>query len=280
MMKLDSELLSITVLMDDSDNSVREAVIERLIARGEEALSVLEQFVTENQLNILTHQQLISEVRERMAFNKFLNYLNSQDHPLIDGLVLLTKCVDPQWDERNFLFVVSEMSDDIIKEFSDDNTDFEKLNIFNYCFFKRFGFNISLTDASEEWREIDKVIEKRDGSSITVSIIYFLLARSVGVEIHPLCFSGGLIPVFTDEKGKLLFYLNLFKGGELLVTKNFDDILRDRGIDFNFNFVKIEEDLALVTIYAELLNLSLEGEKLKRIEKIVALFDGKRYLNP
>jgi hypothetical protein len=279
-MKLDSELLSITVLMDDSDNSVREAVIERLIARGEEALSVLEQFVTENQLNILTHQQLISEVRERMAFNKFLNYLNSQDHPLIDGLVLLTKCVDPQWDERNFLFVVSEMSDDIIKEFSDDNTDFEKLNIFNYCFFKRFGFNISLTDASEEWREIDKVIEKRDGSSITVSIIYFLLARSVGVEIHPLCFSGGLIPVFTDEKGKLLFYLNLFKGGELLVTKNFDDILRDRGIDFNFNFVKIEEDLALVTIYAELLNLSLEGEKLKRIEKIVALFDGKRYLNP
>ena len=279
-MKLDSELLSITVLMDDSDNSVREAVIERLIARGEEALSVLEQFVTENQLNILTHQQLISEVRERMAFNKFLNYLNSQDHPLIDGLVLLTKCVDPQWDERNFLFVVSEMSDDIIKEFSDDNTDFEKLNIFNYCFFKRFGFNISLTDASEEWREIDKVIEKRDGSSITISNIYFLLARSVGVEIHPLCFSGGLIPVFTDEKGKLLFYLNLFKGGELLVTKNFDDILRDRGIDFNFNFVKIEEDLALVTIYAELLNLSLEGEKLKRIEKIVALFDGKRYLNP
>ncbi|MEN6569674.1 MAG: transglutaminase family protein [Rikenellaceae bacterium] len=279
-MKLDSELLSITVLMDDSDNSVREAVIERLIARGEEALSVLEQFVTENQLNISAHQQLISEVRERMAFNKFLNYLNSQDHPLIDGLVLLTKCVDPQWDERNFLFVVSEMSDDIIKEFSDDNTDFEKLNIFNYCFFKRFGFNISLTDASEEWREIDKVIEKRDGSSITVSIIYFLLARSVGVEIHPLCFSGGLIPVFTDEKGKLLFYLNLFKGGELLVTKNFDDILRDRGIDFNFNFVKIEEDLALVTIYAELLNLSLEGEKLKRIEKIVALFDGKRYLNP
>ena len=279
-MKLDSELLSITVLMDDSDNSVREAVIERLIARGEEALSVLEQFVTENQMNISAHQQLISEVRERIAFNNFLNYLNSKDHSLMDGLVLMTKCVDPQWDERNFLFVVSEMSDDIIKEFSDDNTDFEKLNIFNYCFFKRFGFNISLTDASEEWREIDKVIEKRDGSSITISIIYFLLARSVGVEIHPLCFSGGLIPVFTDEKGKLLFYLNLFKGGELLVTKNFDDILRDRGIDFNFNFVKIEEDLALVTIYAELLNLSLEGEKLKRIEKIVALFDGKRYLNP
>jgi len=279
-MKLDSELLSITVLMDDSDNSVREAVIERLIARGEEALSVLEQFVAENQLNISAHQQLISEVRERIAFNNFLNYLNSKDHSLMDGLVLMTKCVDPQWDERNFLFVVSEMSDDIIKEFSDDNTDFEKLNIFNYCFFKRFGFNISLTDASEEWREIDKVIEKRDGSSITVSIIYFLLARSVGVEIHPLCFSGGLIPVFTDEKGKLLFYLNLFKGGELLVTKNFDDILRDRGIDFNFNFVKIEEDMALVTIYAELLNLSLEGEKLRRIEKIVALFDGKRYLNP
>mgnify|MGYP000990041819 CR=1 FL=1 len=279
-MKLDSELLSITVLMDDSDNSVREAVIERLIARGEEALSVLEQFVAENQLNISAYQQLITEVKERIAFNKFLNYLNSKDHSLIDGLVLLTKCVDPQWDESNFLFLVSEMSDDIIKEFSDDNTDFEKLNIFNYCFFKRFGFNISLTDTSEEWREIDKVLEKRDGSSITVSIIYFLLARSVGVEIHPLCFSGGLIPVFTDEKGKLLFYLNLFKGGELLVTKNFDDILRDRGIDFNFNFVKIEGDMALVTIYAELLNLSLEGEKLRRIEKIVALFDGKRYLNP
>jgi len=279
-MKLDSELLSITVLMDDSDNSVREAVIERLIARGEKALSVLEQFVAENQLNISAYQQLITEVKERIAFNKFLNYLNSKDHSLIDGLVLLTKCVDPQWNESNFLFLVSEMSDDIIKEFSDDNTDFEKLNIFNYCFFKRFGFNISLTDTSEEWREIDKVLEKRDGSSITVSIIYFLLARSVGVEIHPLCFSGGLIPVFTDEKGKLLFYLNLFKGGELLVTKNFDDILRDRGIDFNFNFVKIEEDMALVTIYAELLNLSLEGEKLRRIEKIVALFDGKRYLNP
>lgn len=279
-MKLDSELLSITVLMDDSDNSVREAVIERLIARGEEALSVLEQFVAENQRNISAYQQLITEVKERIAFNKFLNYLNSKDHSLIDGLVLLTKCVDLQWDESNFLFLVSEMSDDIIKEFSDDNTDFEKLNIFNYCFFKRFGFNISLTDTSEEWREIDKVLEKRDGSSITVSIIYFLLARSVGVEIHPLCFSGGLIPVFTDEKGKLLFYLNLFKGGELLVTKNFDDILRDRGIDFNFNFVKIEGDMALVTIYAELLNLSLEGEKLRRIEKIVALFDGKRYLNP
>jgi len=284
-MRVDSELISIIALMDDPDSSVREAVVDRLMARGEESLDTLARYIGEEIRGELAHEHMsvINEVRERIIFNRLTIFLNSKDHTLSDGLMLVTKYIDPSMDEQLFYTRISELSEDIVQELSDEKTDLENIGIFNYFFFKRIGF--IYTDymvEKEEGTIIDRVLVSRQGNPVAISIIYFLLARAVGMEIHPLCFPGGFVPVLTSENGRIVFYLNIFKGGAIFLKENLIDFFKEIGIDYDPDNVRIEDDIALVSIYAELLGYLYRreenGEGFRRVEQILSLMGDRRFL--
>ncbi|MEA5006376.1 MAG: transglutaminase family protein [Rikenellaceae bacterium] len=283
-MKIDAELFSIISLMDDPDTTVREAVISRLATRGEESLQILDRFVIDNLPGDYERQKrVINQVRDRLAFERLSRFLDSRDHTLLDGLMLVNKCLYPEIDEQLFSSQISEMSEEIIQELSDDKTDLENMGIFNYFFFRRLGFVYSdFLIEKEEGTLLDKILITRKGNPVAISIMYFILARAVGMEIHPLCFPGGFVPVFTGEEGRIVFYLNIFKGGAVFTKDNLADFFKEIGLEYTPEDVSIEDDLALVVIYAELLGYLYrydeKGEKYKRVERVLALMGDRRYL--
>ena len=282
---MDSELLSIISLMDDPDSSVRNAVMERLISRGEKSLDMFERYI-ETEIPdglVAEHKNFIKNVREKVLLSKLNEFLESKDHILSDGLFLVSKLIDPYADEDKYHSCITGMAADIVSEMSDEKTDLENIGIFNYFFFKRIGFLcVDYFIEKAEGTIVTRVLETKKGNPVSISIIYFLLARAVGMEIHPLCFPGGFVPVFINDKGAILFYLNIFKGGSIFIEESLVECLKNLGITYASDDVRIEDDIALVSIYAELLSYLYrsdgKGDHSMKIEKVLSLLGDKRFL--
>ena len=283
-MKIDAELFSIISLMDDPDTTVREAVIDRLADRGEESLQILDRFIVDNLPGDFEKQkEVINQVRDRLVLERLSRFLKSRDHTLYDGLMLVSKSINPEMDEHLFFSQISEMSEEIIQELSDDKTDLENMGIFNYFFFRRLGFVYSdFLIEKEEGTLLEHILTTKKGNPVAISIMYFLLARAVGMEIYPLCFPGGFVPVLTGEEGRIVFYLNIFKGGAVFTKESLADFFKEVGVEYSPDEVRVEDDLALVVIYAELLGYLYRRDeksvKYKRIERVLSLMGGRRFL--
>lgn len=283
-MKIDAELSSIISLMDDPDSTVREAVIDRLADRGEESLQILDRFIVDNLPDDYEMQkEVINQARDRLVFERLSRFLKSRDHTLSDGLMLVSKSLNPEMDEQLFYSQISEMSEEIIQELSDDKTDLENMGIFNYFFFTRLGFVYSdFLIEKEEGTLLEQILVTKKGNPVAISIMYFLLARAVGMEIYPLCFPGGFVPVLTGEGGRIVFYLNIFKGGAVFTKESLAGFFKEIGVEYSPDDVRVEDDLALVVIYAELLGYLYRSDeksvKYKRIERVLSLMGGRRFL--
>ena len=124
---------------------------------------------------------------------------------------------------------------------------------------------------------MDRVLLSRSGNPIAVSLSYFLLANAVGLPIYPLSFPGGFVPVYLDEHGKILFYLNIFKQGTIFLENTLKHFFEDMGMPYNPELLKIEQERALLKIYAEFLSFIYKknGEEhiMNRIDRVIALID-------
>lgn len=284
-MRVDSEIISLMSLMDDPDTMVRGAVRGRLLSRGEYAIEQLENLVKEgiSEEKRLFYLEYIEDLKEEIINEKIVSYLKSPDPLLPDGLFLISKSIDNSLNEFDFYDSVEKLADEISVELSDEKTAIENVKIFNFIFFRRLGFkHCDTLVQNEDSALINTVFESRSGNPVAISLIYFLLSRSVGLPIFPLCFPGGFVPVYMDKESNILFYLNIFKGGAIFLEDSLKQFFDGIGLVYSEESLKIEQDRALVSIYAELLNYLYKSQNNSRLsekmERILNIFGDRRYL--
>jgi len=277
-MKLDSELISLTSLIDDPDLVVRNAVRERLLQRGEEAVEQIERFfipdvpVSEREKYIL----YLEDIKAFFATNKLAELLKDPQPMLNKALFLITKVADTSAEETIYFSVLESLTNEITLEISGDKTPVENIEIFNFLFFKRFGFKHSDSQLTKIGSAlIDRVLLSRAGNPVTVTLSYFLLANAVGLPVYPLSFPGGFVPVYLNNDGGILFYLNIFKQGTIFLENTLKQFFEDMGINYNPELLKIEQERSLLSIYAEFLSFiykkNSNEQVMKRIDRVVLL---------
>lgn len=284
-MRPDNELISLITLMDDSDIVVRNAVRGRLIARGEEAVEQIERYwlpeapVSKKK----SYLDFLEDVKTDIALDKLEKLLESPQPLLGSGLFLVTKAADPSAEEIIYNSTLENLTEELNLEISGEKTPVESVKIFNYIFFRRFRFHHTDTQLqSEESALADRVLLSRAGNPVSVTLIYFLLARAAGLPVYPLCFTGGFVPVYLDNEGKILFYLNIFKQGSIFLEDTLVQFFEDIGMQYNPESLKVEQERALVAIYAELLAFIYRNNGntkiYERMERITGILGGVKYL--
>lgn len=279
-MMLDSELISLTSLLDDSDLVVRDAVMKRLVERGEEAVEQIERLfiptlpIEEKEKYIIT----LDNVKANIAINTLTQLLKEPQPILSKALFLITKVADTLTDETIYLSALEALTTEVTIEISGDKTPVENVEIFNFIFFKRLGFkhnNSKLTE--EESALIDRTLLSRAGNPVTVTLSYFLLAEAVGLPIYPLGFPGGFVPVYLDNDGKILFYLNVFKQGAIFLENTLKHFFEEMGMPYKPELLKVEQERALLKIYAEFLYFIYKKNDKEhianRLNRVVTLID-------
>lgn len=283
-MSVDTELKTLIELFDDTDQSVVTAVNERMFKRGVSVLNDLSQ-----QYNIEKSPILKEYIADKIHFlsNEFvLRELEKLSlSPYIDlerGLFLVSKLLNPDLDEVYYEDIISILTEDMVKEINDLKTAMEKIDIFNHIFYKRLLFKCrDYPITRESTSNIISVMSSRHGSPVPITIIYFLLSRCAGVDVYPMIFDGGFVPVYV-ENNKVLFYIDVMRDGEVFSENKLLHFMNAQGIDVKNNVFTVREDKVLIIIYLESLlfmySLKKDQYNVDLLNRALELFGNERFL--
>lgn len=281
----DKELLSIAQLLSDSDSFVREAVKSRLVQRGIVAVEYLESELLskEDREEGSDLDLFIQDVKLEIYIDNLRVEFSFPEPILQNGLYWVNKVVDESIDQVLFFNSIEQLYVRVVSESFDDKTAFEQIKIFNYLFFDVFDFkHTDIKMTSLESASIERALLSRSANPIVLTLIYFLISRMSGLPIYPLCFKGGFVPVYLDNNGKILFYLNIFKKGDIFSEDTLMEYIKDLNIELFNESLRIEQERALVSIYCEMLyfvskRLAERGLH-ARMQKVIDAIGGPKYL--
>jgi hypothetical protein len=251
-MAKDNELNNLVKLFDDPDEVVAQAVNRRMLKRGESVLYDLLAMENEMPDRRDSIERKFYYLNTEFRISEFETYLASGQEDLTEGFSILTSLFNPGWSKQCFYDKITQLSIDFLCELKPGvKTALENVRIFNHIFYNRLHFGVADSfSPGESLTRLDLVIESRKGNPVSVSILYFLLARVAGLNVYPLCFPGGLIPVY-QESGANQFYINIFKEGEIFGEDKLKYFLKHQGFDLSFDEFSVREDNILMTIYLE-----------------------------
>jgi len=272
----ESLLVSLITLLDDSDQSVRVAAWNKLQELGEFAIEEIEQLLPDlgqkYQNGYL--ESLLNELKIEIVLKRLESYLDNPDPLLLDGLLLVSNALEPDLDKIKYLSIVQDIADEILLEISDNRTAIENMEIFNYIFFRRIGFqHEDDTVTVKENALITKVLESKKGNIFTIPMCYFILARQSGLPVYPVIAGKSFTPAYLNSEDMPVFYINIYKNG-IIFSKDLTE--RERP-------TRVGVDKALVSIYADHLNYLFKSvndkESSSIMERVLECFGNLRYIN-
>ena len=171
-------------------------------------------------------------------------------------------------------------------EVSDAKTGLENVHLLNHVFYNRYGFTSSNPfDMSLESSLLMEVLDKRKGSPLALSLVYFIIAQIAGLPIYPLCFTGGFVPVYV-ENDRVLFNINVFHKGEIFIENDISKLVKNQasalGVNVDIGEAKVRKDASILVMYLEFLQMlySNAGNSTVQmdIEDAIEALGGTRFL--
>lgn len=283
-MSTDTELKSIVTLLDDTDDFVIEAINRRMLGRGISILRDLEELY--NKEKSYKVKGLIADKMQYLS-NEFileeLGKMANDDYPDLErGIYLISKLIVPDIDEIYYQDLLGILIGDMVKEIPDEKTALEKMQIFNHIFYHRLLFKCGDYPITRESTTVlTSVLSSRHGIALSISLTYFLLARCVGLEVYPMCFPGGFVPAYI-ENDKILFYMDIFRDGEIFSESKLKYYLENQGVDLDTSAFEVRDDRTLLQVYLEVLHFMYTQKEddyfVSLLDRALKLFGDERVL--
>lgn len=283
-MSIDTELKSIVTLLDDTDDFVIKAINKRMLGRGASVLSDLEELY--NREKSYKTKGLIADkiqfLSNEFVLEEFENMLVREYPDLERGIYLISKLIVPDIDEIYFKDLIGVLIRDLVEEINDSKTALEKMQIFNHIFYHRLLFKCGDYPVTRESTTVlTSVLSSRHGIPLSISLVYFLLARCVGLEVYPMCFPGGFVPSYV-ENDKILFYMDIFREGEIFSESRLKYYLENQGVDIDTSAFEVRDDRTLLLVYLEVLHFmyTQKGDEyiISVLDRALRLFGDERVL--
>lgn len=283
-MSIDTELKSIVTLLDDTDDFVIKAINKRMLGRGASVLSDLEELY--NREKSYKTKGLIADkiqfLSNEFVLEEFENMLVREYPDLERGIYLISKLIVPDIDEIYFKDLIGVLIRDLVEEINESKTALEKMQIFNHIFYHRLLFKCGDYPVTRESTTVlTSVLSSRHGIPLSISLVYFLLARCVGLEVYPMCFPGGFVPSYV-ENDKILFYMDIFREGEIFSESRLKYYLENQGVDIDTSAFEVRDDRTLLLVYLEVLHFmyTQKGDEyiVSVLDRALRLFGDERVL--
>ena len=283
-MSIDTELKSIVTLLDDTDDFVVDAINKRMLGRGTSVLTDLEELY--NREKSYKTKGLIADkiqfLSNEFVLEEFEGMLMREYPDLERGIYLISKLIVPDIDEIYFKDLIGILIKDLVEEINEKKTALEKMQIFNHIFYHRLLFKCGDYPVTRESTTLlTSVLSSRHGIPLSISLVYFLLARCVGLEVYPMCFPGGFVPSYV-ENNKILFYMDIFREGEIFSESRLKYYLENQGVDIDTSAFEVRDDRTLILVYLEMLHFMYTQKEdeytIAILDRALKLFGDERVL--
>ena len=249
------ELEALVALFDDRDSVVAELVDNRLVSFGPQVVRSLRNRA-EREADA-AKKAAIAERAQRL--NTEFKLADLQDFTgrtpgplsLFEGSWILSSLFDWTLQRERYEDLFFRCSQAYLAEGSDLRTGVENIRILNHIFYHRLKFtlyDVQLKDP--QYAFVSDVLRTRGGNPFALAFIYLMISQVSGLPVELLCFPGGFVPAYV-EAGKVLFYINLYRGGELFPKDRLDTFLKATGLKFDRSAFRRRDESAMLTLYLE-----------------------------
>lgn len=268
------ELDSLVALLDDRDIVVTEQVNSRLASFGPGVVRSLRNR-SERETDPVQKGLIVERAQ---ALNTEFKLADLQDFvtrtpgplSLFEGSWIISSLLDWTLKREQYENLFFRCSQAYLAEGSDQRTGVENIRILNHIFYHRLKFTLYDVQLREpEYASVSDTLKTRGGNPFVLAFIYLMICQISGLPVELLCFPGGFVPAYV-EGGKILFYINLYRGGELFPQDRLDMFLKATGLRINRNAFRRRDESAMLTLYLESLLYIYSG---RRDEKTSTLLD-------
>jgi regulator of sirC expression with transglutaminase-like and TPR domain len=200
-------------LLDDPSPTVRRALLARFSAHGAVAATLLQEIAHRSNRVLARHAAwFIDELKLTDPVSEFRSFIRSLNYELETGALLLARTVTPLLDITECRAGFDEMAARCRELISEPSTNREKCRVINRVLFHEWGFRGNVEQYTDPMNSfIDKVLMRRKGIPISLSVLYLLVAERLGIPLEPVGLPGHfVVGCYADEAP---FFIDPFDQG-------------------------------------------------------------------
>ncbi|MBK9321208.1 MAG: transglutaminase family protein [Bacteroidetes bacterium] len=279
------EVKALISLLDDSDHEVYGHIEEKLISMGNQVIPFLEDAWSNAFDPIL--QQRIAHIVHKIQFDTLVEdlklWIHTSEDNLLGGAILIARYQYPELDQEKINLFISQVKKDIWLELNESLTALEQVNILNHIFFTKYGFSGNTSNYHAPQNSyINCVIESKKGNPLALSILYLLVAQSLGLPVYGVNLPEHFILTYLEVRegeegntGKILFYINPFSKGSVFGKGDIDQFVKKLNLDPQNSYYKpcSNKDMILRMLQPFILLPKLgDTEKVDELNQMIGLF--------
>ena len=222
---------SIKSLIDDETPLVREAVIQQLKNFPDQGKIFLKDILEGGDRLLAKHAQEINKsLGWADVIGDFLDFIRSQRYELETGWFLMDRTVYPNFQATSATLFMDKLADRVRELVTPPLSPRQTCSVLNRVLFHEYGFRGSGKNFENPQNSfLHRVLERRQGLPITLSVIYLLIARRIGLELDPIGLPGRfMVGCFAEE---IPFYVDAWSGGKILVLDQMENFLEHSSIE-------------------------------------------------
>ena len=248
------EVNALISLIEDPDESIYLQVRSELKNYGEDIIPHLEHFWELNDFGPLFQtrlEELIASIQYDSVYNRLKKWIASEEKDLLEGALIINRYGYPGCDEDELRRIVSRTRQDIWLELNDNLTAVEVVRVFNHMLFKVHGFEGDRDSYDQPQNSFfSDVLSNKRGNPLSLSILYGYLAKALDIPLYGVNLPSHFILCYLDldpdyrdwgmtvEDADILFYVNPFSQGTMLMKEEIDEFLRNQNLPQDDRFYK------------------------------------------
>lgn len=156
----------------------------------------------------------MSPATDDPALTEFRRLLEQAPPPLLDCAAQVPLYADPQCEPHRVVRTVRQWGEKLAARVAADSSPQHRLRLLNHFFFAELGFRANQAGYYEAVNShLHRVIERRTGIPISLSLVYMEVGRAVGLKLHGVGFPGHFLVKLPTHDGALV--IDVFGGGQV-----------------------------------------------------------------
>jgi hypothetical protein len=218
-------------LIDDETPVVRDAVVQQLKNFPDEGKVFLQEILDGRDPLLAKHAQEINKsLGWADVIGEFLEFIRSQRYELETGWFLLDRTVYPDFQASSATLFMDKLADRVRELVAPPLSPRQTCSVLNRVLFHEYGFRGSGKNFENPDNSfLHRVLDRRQGLPITLSVLYLLVARRIGLELDPIGLPGRfMVGCFAEERP---FYIDAWSGGKILELEQMENFLEHSSIE-------------------------------------------------
>jgi regulator of sirC expression with transglutaminase-like and TPR domain len=263
-------------LLSDPNEQVATTIQEQLVQCGQSVFP----YLTEAERQDPTLYSRVADVREEIQFlglKKEFQECCAVDGDNIDlevGAFLIAKSAYPTLDVVYYRQIIEDLAREVRPRLTPTGSPQQVIQVFNHYLFEEKAFRGNRTDYYDpENSFLNRVIDRRTGIPITLSVLYLLLGLRLGLPVKGVGMPGHFL-VKVDSPPPFLF-VDCFNSGIFLQESDCKKFLTESGFGFEPYYLEPSPNhLILERMLRNLLGIyqrRQEPHRVKRVNVLMAI---------